>query len=291
MKRRDFFALLGCTAAIWSTQARAQQPAMPVVGFLHSGSPRPCAERMTAFHQGLAQTGLVDGSNVAVEYRWAEGEFDRLPGMAADLVRRQVSLIVAGGGVETAPVAKAATSKIPIVFILAVDPVTLDLVKSLARPEGNITGVSFLGGTLGPKRLGLLLELAPNAKSIGFLLNPKNPSTDAQAKELIKVAATRGVQISVIDANSADDLATLEIPTATDALVVAPDPLFFSQRAELIRRVTRRPLPVIYGSREYPEAGGLMSYGTDVREQYRQAARNRPICPYCSRSNLNLLST
>jgi putative ABC transport system substrate-binding protein len=270
MRRRKFITLLG-GAALWPQTVHAQQAANPVIGFLHSGSPRPYAERMAAFHQGLAQTGFVDGRNVNIEYRWAEGHFDRLPAMAGDLVRRNVSIIVAGGGVETAPIAKAATSKIPIVFILGVDPVAMGLVKSLARPEGNITGVSFLTAALGPKRFGLLKELVPKAKSIGILRNPKNPWTEAQIKELTDIAAARGVQVRVINASNAQELATLEIPTATDALIVAPDPLFTSERAKIVRQAMQRALPAIYPSREYPEAGGLMSYGTDIRDQYRQA--------------------
>ena len=270
MKRREFITVVGGAAAAWPVTAGAQQARTPVIGFLHSGSAQPYAKRMAAFHEGLAQTGFADGNNLAIEYRWAEGRFDRLPAMAAELVRRNVSLIIAGGGVETAPVAKAATSDIPIIFILGADPVAMGLVKSLARPEGNITGVSFLTAVLGPKRLGLLVDLVPKAKSIGLLLNPKNPSTKAQAEELVSAAATRRLQINVIKANSDQDIAAFAIPAETDALIVAPDPFFTSRHAELVQKVTRRLLPAIYPSREYPHAGGLMSYGTDVRDQYRQ---------------------
>ena len=270
MRRREFITLLGGAAAAWPLAAHAQEAATPMIGFLHSGSPRPYAERMAAFHQGLAETGFTAGSNLAIEYRWAEGQFDRLPAMAAELVRRNVSLIVAGGGVETAPVAKAATSTIPIVILLGADPVAMGLVKSLARPEGNITGVSFLTTALGPKRLGLLMELKPKAKSIGLLLNPKNPTINSQAKVLRSAAASRGVRIKIIEARSDKDIATLAIPDETDALVVAPDPFFTSRHAEIVHQVAQRKLPAIYPSREYPEAGGLMSYGTDVRDQYRQ---------------------
>jgi putative ABC transport system substrate-binding protein len=181
MKRREFITLLGGAAAAWPLTVRAQQPALPVIGFLHSASPRAYADRMAAFHRGLAEAGFADGRNLAVEYRWAEGRFDRLPAMAAELARRNVSVIVAAGGVETAPAAKAATSTIPIVFALGADPVAMGLVTSLARPEGNITGVSFLTTALGPKRLGLLNELVPKAKSIALLLNSKNSTTESQA--------------------------------------------------------------------------------------------------------------
>jgi putative ABC transport system substrate-binding protein len=269
MRRREFIGL-AAGAAVWPRAARAQQPAMPVIGFLHSGSPRGYVERVAAFRQGLAQGGFIEGKNAAIEYRWAEGYLDRLPEMAADLVRRNVAVVVAAGGVETSPAAKAATSTIPIVFANGADPVAMGLVTNLAKPEGNITGVSFLTAALGPKRLGLLHELVPKAKLITLLLNPKNTTTASQAEELATAARTLGLRLETARVSSEREMATLEIGSDTDALIVSPDPFFTSRYGEIAELAIRRSLPAVYPSREFVEAGGVMSYGTDVRDQYRQ---------------------
>jgi putative ABC transport system substrate-binding protein len=271
IRRREFITLLGGAAA-WPLPARAQ-PTMPVVGFLHSGAPDLYAGRMAAFRRGLADMGFVEGQDVVIEYRWADGDYERLPGMALDLVRRAVSVIVAGGGIASAPIAKAATTKIPIVFITGADPVATGLVKSLARPEGNITGVSFLTQALGAKRLGLLNVLAPNAAIVGLLVNPTNPGAESVKKEVVTAAHASGRQIYVLEARTPHEIDTAfgDIPKEISALLVASDPLFTSRNGQIATLGTRAAIPAVYPSREYAEAGGMMSYGADVREEYRKA--------------------
>jgi putative ABC transport system substrate-binding protein len=271
--RRQFITLLGGAAA-WPLAARAQQPAMPVVGLLHSGSPGPSAGRMVAFRQGLSETGFVEGKEVTIEYRWAEGNYERLPEMARDLVHRGVSVIFAAGGVTSAPVAKAATATIPIVFAMGTDPVATGLVASLGKPGGNVTGVSFLTGILGPKRLGLLNLLAPDATVVAVLVNPAGPQTETATNEVQAAARTSGRQIRLFEARN-----SREIDIAFEAiggqkiggLLVSPDPFFTGRLAQIATLGTRAAIAAVYPSREYAEAGGILSYGADVRNEYRKA--------------------
>jgi putative ABC transport system substrate-binding protein len=271
--RRKFVAALG-SAAAWPVVARAQAPVMPVIGFLASGTAEGYA-RNVAFRKGLKETGFVDGQNVAIEYRWAEGQFDRLPSMATDLVRHQVAVIFASGGVVPAVVAKAATPTIPIVFANGTDPVLEGLVPNLNRPGGNITGVSFTTVALVPKRLELLRELVPKASVVGMLVNPSSPNAELETVEMQEAARVIGLQVHVLNARTERDLDTaVEIlaQQRIDALVVSSDPLFFSGRNNLARRAIDRSMPAIYGLREYAQAGGLISYGANIADAYRQAA-------------------
>jgi putative ABC transport system substrate-binding protein len=274
MKRRDLIALLAGTAVAWSLAARGQQQPLPVIGYLSSTSSGPYAPFLAAFHQGLKETGFVAGQNVTIEYRWAEGQFDRLPALAADLVRRQVAIIAAGGGGVTALAAKDATSTIPIVFAFGSDPIKLGLVASLNRPGANITGVTTIAVELGQKRLGFLRDLLPKATAIGFLMNPNSPNAAFDLPDL--QAAARGLGLELIAVNARDER---EIDTAFSdlmqqraaALVVQPEPFLFSRRHQLVALAARYALPAIYFEREFPAAGGLMSYGPDFREVNRQA--------------------
>jgi putative ABC transport system substrate-binding protein len=270
VRRREFITLLGAGAAAWPLAARAQQPGMPVIGYL---SATVANERlMTVFRQGLAEAGYVEGGNVAIEYRLAEGRYDRMPAMAEELVRRQVTVLVASP-TPSALVAKAATASVPIVFGVTDDPVKLGLVASLARPDGNATGVYFFLSDLAVKQLGLLGELAPTATRIGLLVNPDNANAEAVIREMAAAASTIGVQIEVIRANDRPAIdaafATL-VRNKTGALVVGADPFFFSRRAQLATMATRHAIPAIYTVREFSEAGGLMSYGTSLTEVFRQ---------------------
>jgi putative ABC transport system substrate-binding protein len=271
MRRREFITLLsGATA--WPLAARTQQPAMPVIGFLHAGSPGPLAPSVAVFRQSLAEAGYVEGRNVAIEYHWAEGQYDLLPAMAAELVRRQPAVIVASPA-TAAVAAKAATATIPIVFNAAVDPVKLGIVASLARPGGNATGVNFFQAELGAKQLGLLRELLPTAARIGLLINPTNPNFEDVTKDVMAAASTIGVQIDVVQASDSGEieaaLATLS-RNRGDALVVSGDVLFYIRRIQLAILATRHAIPAVYTDRAFAEAGGLMSYGTSTAEGYRQ---------------------
>jgi len=272
MKRRAFITLLGSTAA-WPLAARAQQAAMPVVGFLNSGTREGFAHLLAAFHQSLNQAGFVEGRNLAIEYRWAEGQYERLPALAADLVRRQVTLMA----VTTTPAAlaaKAATSRIPIVFTSAADPVAAGLVASLSRPGGNATGVTNYLTDLGAKRLELLHQLVPKATTIGMLVNPNYPDIDSQRKDVNEAARRYGQQVHVVNAASVDDfdkvLATL-VQLNASALLVSPDALFLSRRDRLVGLVAHYGLPAVFPQREFVVVGGLMSYAASVAEGYRQA--------------------
>jgi putative tryptophan/tyrosine transport system substrate-binding protein len=275
MKRREFITLLGGAAAAWPVAAHGQQPAtMPVIGMLHSGSPDPYAGRMAAFRQGLSSTGLVEGKDFMIEFRWAEGNYERLREMARDLVARNVSVIVAAGGVASAPVAKAATATIPIVFMTGADPIAAGLVKSLARPEANVTGVSFLTQSLGAKRLGLLNMLAPDATRVAVLVNPANPAATGVTQEIQEAgrASKRSVQILEASTEAEVDAAFEAIVRRKfGAILVYSDPLFTSRHAQIATLGTKAAVPAIYPSREYAEAGGLASYGADVRDEYRKA--------------------
>ena len=272
MRRREFVILLGGATA-WPLAAHAQQPAMPVIGFLSGALPGPYAPFAAAYHRGLKETGYVEGVNTAIEYRWAEGEVDRLPALAAELVRRQVAVIAATGGISAALAAKAATTTIPIVFIVAEDPVKVGLVASLGRPGGNATGVNFLVAELGSKQLGLLHELVPAAERVGLLVNPRVPQTELATRDLAAAASAFGLQIDVVEASDSREIEaafrTL-VRNRADALVVGPDPFFASRRLQLATLATRHAIPAVYNIREYAEAGGLMSYGTSPTEAYRQ---------------------
>jgi putative ABC transport system substrate-binding protein len=271
LKRREFITLLGGAAA-WPLAVRAQQPAVPVIGFLHSGSPEPFAHNVAAFRRGLNETGFVEGRNVEIEYRWARGQYERLPVLAADLVQRQVA-VIAADGTGAALATKAATSAIPIVFNVGPDPVELGLVDSLNRPSGNITGISMFVVSLDAKRLELLRELVPAATTLALLINPKGPPAELHAKELEAAARTGGQQLIVLRASTDrdfDSAFTNLVRQRADALIVVPDPFFDSRRDQLVEMTARHAVPTIYGWREFPAAGGLMSYGIQFTDVSRQ---------------------
>ena len=271
MTRRAFIALLGGAAAVWPLVACAQPKAMPVIGFLNNQSQDTFADRVGGFRRGLAETGYVEGQNVAIEYRWAAGQNDRVPALAADLVYRQVGVIVANYPPVLA--AKAATATIPIVFTSGADPVQVGLVASFNRPGGNVTGVHLIGA-LETKRLELLHQLVPGAASIGVLVNPKFPEADRQLRELQEAAGVINRQIQVVRASTESEIDVAFATIAQQgvgALLVASDPFFSSRRAQLVALASRYRLPTIYNQREFAENGGLVSYGTDFADGYRQA--------------------
>jgi len=270
MNRRAFITILGGAAA-WPLAARAQQPAMPVIGYLHSASPEPYAPMMAAFRQGLAEAGYVEGQNVAIEYRWAEGRFNRLPWLAAELVTRQASVIVAGGGDVSAAAAKASTTAIPIVFTIGGDPLGYGLVDNLGRPSGNLTGVTFFTITLGPKRLELLRELVPNAAKIAMLVNPNSLNPDAG--EVQASARKLGRPVQVLHAGSEQEIDTAfrsVVQERADALLVISNPLFTNRRDQIVTLANYHRVPAIYSLREYVTSGGLISYGASIRNAYYQ---------------------
>jgi putative ABC transport system substrate-binding protein len=273
LKRREFITLLGGAAVAWPLAARAQQPAMPVVGFLSGSASADRAHVVAPFRQGLRETGYVEGQNVSIEYRWAQDQYDRLPDLAADLVRRNVT-VIAAHDTASAIVAKAATTTIPIVFVSAGDPVKLGLVDSLNRPGGNVTGVFFVSGALGAKQLGLLHELQPGAVRVGVLVDPNIPLTESFASDVRAAASSIRKQIEVVEAPTGRDIDTAFASLAqkpVDALVVAPSPLLNSRRVQLVTLATYHRVPAIYSWREAAEVGGLMSYGTRLIDAYRQA--------------------
>jgi putative ABC transport system substrate-binding protein len=276
MRRRDFIALSGAAAAalLRPRVARAQQPAMPVIGFLNAESPQGYARPLAAFLKGLGETGYADGHNVAIEYRWAEGRNDRLPAMAADLVRRQVA-VIAATTTPAALAAKAATATIPIVFESATDPVRFGLVASLSRPGGNVTGVTQTNAEVAPKLLQLLHELLPTARVIGVLVNPSGGDlAAAQTKAFLAAAQTLGVELHVLNASTADDFdavfASL-IQLRAGGLVVSTDPFFTSRSEQLATLAASHAMPAAYKGREFAAAGGLLSYGTDIADTFRLA--------------------
>jgi putative tryptophan/tyrosine transport system substrate-binding protein len=273
-RRREFITLLGGAVAAWPLSARAQQPAMPVIGFLGTASPDLYAKALSAFRQGLSETGYVEGRNVTIEFRWADSQNDRLPALAADLVRRQVKVIAAPGSTPAALAAKAATATIPIVFQVGTDPVAAGLVASLARPGGNVTGVTTLNTELGPKRLQLLRELIPTAKIIALLVNPTSPFiTENISKDLQSAARTLGLQLHILNASTERDFDTVFATFAqlrADALVIAPDAMFISRSEQLGALTLQHAVPAITQFREFAAAGGLMTYGGSFTESARQ---------------------
>jgi putative tryptophan/tyrosine transport system substrate-binding protein len=275
MRRREFITLIGGLAMAWPLIARAQQPTMPVIGFLHSTSPGGFAFYVTAFRNGLKEAGYTEGRNVAVEYRWAEGQLDRLPALAADLVSRQVAVIAAD--TRSTLIAKAATTTIPIVFSSGGDPVKLGFVTSLNRPGGNITGASFLTAAVAGKRLELLRELMPTATVIDYLVNPDNALGQPEIADAEAAARTHGLKLHVVNVVNARGEYDFDQAFATiaqhrpDALFIGGDPLFLFQRHQLVPLVARHAIPAIYNQREYVLAGGLMSYGTNISDAVRQS--------------------
>jgi putative ABC transport system substrate-binding protein len=273
VKRREFIAGLG-SAAAWPFAARAQQAATPVVGLLGAASAQGFAAQVAAVRQGLRELGFVEGQNLAIEYRWAEDHFDRLPVLADDLVSRRVAVIVTAGGTATALAAKAASTTIPIVFALGADPVRSGLVASLNRPGGNVTGAAALSELLNPKRLQLAHELAPEATLIGFLHNPKNPNFASEVQKVDEAARALGRRVLMLTVESAQQFDSVFIALVRErigALVVADDPIFTNGREQLVALTFRFAVPTIYPYREFIVAGGLMSYGTNSADRFRQA--------------------
>jgi putative ABC transport system substrate-binding protein len=273
LRRRDFLRTIAAWAA-WPLAARGQQPAVPVIGFLHSLSSNYIAQFAPGVRQGLGETGYVEGQNVAIEYRSAEGQYDRLPGLVADLLDRKVAVILAAGGSDPAKVAKAATSTIPIVFVSAADPVKAGLVASFNRPGGNVTGVSLIGSTLEAKRLEFLHQLVPANAMIGALVNPKYPDAELQQRELREAASVMKRRIDIVPASTDSEVESAFAAIAAQggrAVLVGQDAFFNTRRQQLVTLAAHRGLPAIYNQREYVEIGGLMSYGTNFKDGYRQA--------------------
>jgi putative tryptophan/tyrosine transport system substrate-binding protein len=295
LKRREFVTLLGGAAAAWPLVARAQQPEMPVIGFLNPTSPDAFADRLRGFRQGLKDTGYVE--NVAIEYRWADNQTDRLPALAAELVRRRVAVIV--GNTPSALAAKAATTTIPIAFLVAEDPVRLGLVASLARPGGNLTGINNFIYELVAKRFALLHELVPAAVRVAVLVNPANAQTETTLRDVEAAARPIGLQIQIVKASTSREIdvafAAL-VRDRVDALFVPPDPLFISRRIQIVQLAARHAVPTTYPVRDFAEAGGLMSYGTNTADAWRQTGvytsessrvPNLRSCRSCSRPSLS----
>jgi ABC-type uncharacterized transport system substrate-binding protein len=274
MRRREFITLLGGAAVAWPLAARAQQPAMPVVGFLGPGSLETYVLYLAAFRKGLGETGFVEGQNVAIEYRWAEGHYDRMMDLAADLVRRKVSVIAVPGSPPGARAAKAATSTIPIVFSVGEDPVKLGLVASIGRPEGNATGINFFSGEVVAKRLALLQELVPRAIRVGAFINPSDaPRAEVLRTEVQAAASDLGMQLQILSPSTSREIdAAFDalVRERVDALFVGPDAFFNTRRVQLANMAARHAIPTASAVREYVDAGGLMSYGTSLADMYRQ---------------------
>ena len=273
LRRRKFITLVGA-AASWPLAARAQQPSRPVLGFLSARSPAEAAVVLASFRQGLGEAGYYEGKNVTIEYRWAEGQYGRLPELAADLVRRQVAVIAATGGEPSPLAAKAATTTIPIVFTLGGDPVETGLVTSLNQPGGNLTGTTIMAVEMGPKRLDYIHQLVPKATAVAMLINPSFPTALAETRVVQNAARALGIQIEVLSASNEGEVekafATL-VQQKIGALMVGTDPLLLGQRDQIAGLAARHAVPTMYFLREFVQAGGLMSYGPDIRRGYRQA--------------------
>jgi putative tryptophan/tyrosine transport system substrate-binding protein len=272
MRRREFITLLGGAAAAWPLAARAQQPAMPVVGFLGSTSPDLYAHLVRAYRQGLSEAGYDEGRNVAIDFRWAESQYERLPALATELVDRRVT-VIAAGALPAAVTAKAATTTIPIVFSIGVDPVAFGLVASLNRPGGNVTGVTNLNLELGPKQLEVLRELLPAATVMAALVNPTNPNADSHTSDLQTAARKLGIQLQILHASSERDFETVFtslVQARASGLVIGADAFLLSRSKQLGALSTRHAVPAIYQFREFVEAGGLLSYGSSITDSYRQ---------------------
>jgi len=273
MRRRDFIKVIVGSTAAFPLAARAQQPSLPVIGFLSSASPDEYAIRLRAFRQGLKDVGYVEGQNVTIEYRWADDQYNRLPALAAELVHRQVNVLVAGGGTPSAMAAKAATTTIPIVFAIATDPVAGGFVASLDKPGGNITGVTNLNVEMGPKRLQLLRELLPNATTIAVLFNPNSPALgDRFLQDLQPAARVLGMQLRVLNASTKRDFDTVFAALAqhqASALLICPDVFFTAQIEQFAAMGIRHAVPIVYQYHQFVKAGGLLSYGSDESEYYR----------------------
>jgi putative tryptophan/tyrosine transport system substrate-binding protein len=274
VKRREFITLLGGAAAAWPPAVRAQQPAMPVIGFINPASPVELAQRVAAFRNGLAELGFVEGRNVMIEYRWAQGRYEELPVLASDLVHRGVTAIAATGGIASVRAARSATANIPIVFTTGSDPVEAGLVTSLNRPGGNVTGAGLMSTQLVAKRMELMHEMIPNGKFIAFLANARNPSSRFEVDEAASTARVLGLQIHVERVDGESDLerafASI-VQQRADAIIVATDPFFESLRGKLVGLAARHAIPTIYALREYAADGGLISYGGSITDIYRQA--------------------
>jgi putative ABC transport system substrate-binding protein len=274
VKRREFITLLGGAAAAWPIAARAQQPAMPVIGFLSSLAPSDLGLVVPGFYQGLNEVGFIEGRNIAIEYRWAQGNYQRLPAMSADLVNRKVAVLAAISGTPAAMAAKAATTTIPIVFAIGGDPVAPGLVANLSRPGGNVTGVSFFNAPLTSKRLELARELVPDGRLIAMLVNPENPPSVAEGENAQATAAALGQRVLMLNASKPADIdaafAAVKQQQAR-ALVVSSDPFFFIERVKLVVMMARDAVPTVFADREQAEAGGLISYGASRVDAYRQA--------------------
>jgi putative ABC transport system substrate-binding protein len=274
MRRREFITLLGGATAAWPLAARAQQPPTPIVGFLSARSSADSAGLLIAFHKGLKEAGYVEGQNVVIDYRFAEGQYDRLPVLAADLVNRQVAAIAAISGTPAALAAKAATTTIPIVFANGADPVASGLVPNLNRPSGNISGVTFLASETIPKRLEVLHELVPKAHIVGYLVNPINPITEGEIKDTAAAAHARGLQLLVHSASTKDAIdegfATF-VQRRISALIIGNDTFLSGRKEQIFTLAALHAIPTIYYEREFAAAGGLLSYGTDFADSYRQA--------------------
>jgi putative ABC transport system substrate-binding protein len=273
MKRWAFIILVGCAAEVWPLAGRAQQ-AMPVIGFVHSASAAPNLHHVAAFSRGLTEAGIVEGQNAAIEYHWAEGQYDRLPEVLQGLVRRRVAAIVAGGGTAPAEAAKAATQTIPIVFVSGADPVRAGLVASLNRPGGNVTGVTFFNTALAAKRLELLRELLPAATAVAYITNPNSFNAAQQTSDMVAAARKLGLILHVLDATSAREIDNNFERIAqlrAEALLIAADPFLGSQRAHSTALAARLGIPVIGDTRDYISAGGIMHYGTSLVDTYVQA--------------------
>jgi putative ABC transport system substrate-binding protein len=275
MRRREFIALLGGAAIPWPLAARAQQPAMPVIGFLDSRSPEALSDRLRGFRQGVAEAGYLEGDNATIVYRWAENQLDRVPELAADLIRRQVAVIVASGSAAAVFTVKAATATTPIVFLVGDDPVRLGLVASLARPGANLTGINFFNTELVAKQLELLHELVPRAARVAVFVNPANvPNAESIERAAPPAARARGLELQIVRASTSREIDTAFetlAPEPPDAVFVGSDGFLNSRRVQFVQQTARHRLPAIYTGREFSEIGGLMSYGTNISEAYRQA--------------------